>query len=115
MVAEHFELYLPNHLFTLPAGTRPLPSCLGGGDLDGDVYNVAFLKDLHPSQNIPPAEYEPAEKKQLERPSTMEDVAEFVADYINSDVSVIICVLCISFRKFLDTHRSLASCRLIGC
>ncbi|KAF8507044.1 RdRP-domain-containing protein [Russula emetica] len=67
-------------------GTRPLSSCLGGGDLDGDVYNVAFLEDLHPSQNFRPAEYKPATRKELSRPSTMDDVADFVADYINSDI-----------------------------
>jgi RNA-dependent RNA polymerase len=102
--SEYLELYLPNRLFTLPAGTRPLPSCLGGGDLDGDVYNVAFLQDLFPSQNIPPATYEPAPKKLLPRPSTMDDVADFVADYINSDVSVVVRVLCIIFRKFSYRH-----------
>ena len=88
-----------------------MQSCLGGGDLDGDVYNVTLLKDLHPSQTIPPAPYEPAPKKLLERPSTMDDVADFVADYINSDVSVAICV----GENFLtDTHRSWAWWRLVG-
>ena len=99
-----FRILLSNHLFTIPAGTRPLPSCLGGGDLDGDVYNVAFLQDLHPSQNHRPAAYKPAVKKLLERPSTMDDVADFVADYINSDVSVVICALCIIFRVFSYRH-----------
>jgi hypothetical protein len=80
---------LANPLFTLLAGTRPLPSCLGGGDLDGDTYNVTSLTDLHPSQNFPPAAYEPALRKTLTRPSTMDDVADFVADYINSDVRIV--------------------------
>ena len=66
-----------------------MPSYLGGGDLDGDVYNVTSFKDLHPSQNIPPAAYEPAKKKLLPEPSTMADVADFVADYISSDVSAV--------------------------
>jgi hypothetical protein len=110
---RHFELYLANHLFDLPAGDRPLPSCLGGGDLDGDMYNVTFLKDLHPSQNIPSAAYIPAPKKLLPQPSTMADVADFVADYINSDVSVI-CVLCAFFLSLTDTHRSWAWWRSTG-
>lgn len=76
-------------LFTLLTGTRPLPSCLGGGDLDGDTYNVTDLPDLHPPQNFPPAAYEPAPRKTLTQPSTMDDVADFVADYINSDVSIV--------------------------
>lgn len=74
-----------------------MPSCLGGGDLDGDVYNVTFLKDLYPSQNFPPAKYDPAPRKLLEQPSTMDDVADFVADYISSDVSFVICVLYMIF------------------
>ena len=69
-----------------------MPSCLGGGDLDGDVYNVTFLEDLHPSQKFTPAAYEVAPMKLLPQPSTMADVADFVADYINSDVSVVICI-----------------------
>ena len=69
-----------------------MPSYLGGGDLDGDVYNVTSFEDLHPSQNIPPAAYEAAPKKLLPHPSTMADVADFVTDYINNDVSVVICI-----------------------
>jgi RNA-dependent RNA polymerase len=67
------------------------------------MYNVAFLKDLYPSRNEAPAAYKPAPKKLLSQPSTMDDVADFVADYINSDVSVVICV-CIIFRNFSYLH-----------
>lgn len=73
------------------AGDRPLPSCLGGGDLDGDTYNLLPLKDLpefKPSITRPPALYNPAPKKILERPSTMDDVAEFFMEYITSDVGL---------------------------
>ncbi|KAG6911837.1 hypothetical protein DXG01_000084 [Tephrocybe rancida] len=76
-------------------GTRPLPSCLGGGDLDGDVYNVIPL-NVRPEFNVirthEPAVYAPAKKKLLDRPSTMVDVAEFVMEYINSDVVGIIAI-----------------------
>jgi hypothetical protein len=79
------------------------------------MYNVTSFKDLHPSQNIPSAAYDPAQKKLLERPSTMADVADFIADYINSDVSIVICVLYMIFRVFsYDTHRSWAWWRLTG-
>lgn len=60
---------------------------MGGGDLDGDTYNVTTFKDLHPPQNYPPAAYDPVPKKLLNRPSTMDDVGDFVVDYISSDVS----------------------------
>ena len=72
----------------LRAGERPLPSCLGGGDLDGDLYNVSTRRDLLPSRTYTPASYEPAQKKLVEHECTMEDVADFVAEYISSDVSL---------------------------
>ncbi|KAI8995541.1 RdRP-domain-containing protein [Trametes punicea] len=68
-------------------GARPLPSCLGGGDLDGDVYNVTTMPELLPPRTYEPASYEPAKRKLVDHESTMVDVAEFVAEYINSDVS----------------------------
>ncbi|RPD82652.1 RdRP-domain-containing protein [Lentinus tigrinus ALCF2SS1-7] len=73
-------------------GERPLPSCLGGGDLDGDVYNVTTRSGLLPKKTFYPADYEPAPKKFVDHESTMEDVAEFVAEYINSDTLGIIAI-----------------------
>jgi len=85
-------------------GDRPVPSCLGGGDLDGDVYNLIPLDELpefEPLRLSPPADYDPAPKKLLDRPSTMVDVAEFVMEYINSDVSFF--VLFLQFcKRFLS-------------
>jgi len=66
-----------------------VPSCLGGGDLDGDIYNLIPLNNLPefcPTKFCAPAKYDPAPKKEVDHPSTMEDVAEFVMEYINSDV-----------------------------
>ncbi|KAJ3516786.1 hypothetical protein NLJ89_g906 [Agrocybe chaxingu] len=80
---------LPNTVVFSVLGDRPVPSCLGGGDLDGDVYNLIPLEELPeftPESLYRPASYDPAPKKLLDRPSTMEDVADFVIDYINSDV-----------------------------
>jgi hypothetical protein len=75
------------------SGARPLPSCLGGGDLDGDVYNIIPL-EVHqcfmPEQIYSPAEYAPAQRKLLPRNSTMDDVAHFVAEYILSDVRLVL-------------------------
>jgi len=80
------EESLVNTLVFAVNGARPLPSYLGGGDLDGDVYNITWFTDLHPRQNWAPAAYDPATKKLLDRPSTMDDVADFVVDYISSDI-----------------------------
>ncbi|KAI0068465.1 RdRP-domain-containing protein [Artomyces pyxidatus] len=77
---------LPNTVVFSVKGERPLPSYLGGGDLDGDLYNVSTFPDLLPRTTFEPAAYEPAPKKYLDRPSTMDDVADFVADYIINDL-----------------------------
>ena len=51
-------------------------------------YNVALLQDLPIRRTYPAAAYTDAPKKLLDRRCTMDDVADFVTDYINSDVSV---------------------------
>ncbi|KAF9015323.1 RNA-directed RNA polymerase 2 [Cyathus striatus] len=87
---------LPNTVVFSVVGDRPLPSALGGGDLDGDLYNILPLQNLpefsptHPPYS--PAKYAPAPKKMLDRPSTMKDVAEFVMEFISSDVVGIIAI-----------------------
>ncbi|KAF5377659.1 hypothetical protein D9615_005257 [Tricholomella constricta] len=87
---------LPNTVVFSVLGSRPLPSCLGGGDLDGDVYNVIPLNSRPEFSSIPrtypPASYEQAKKKLVDHPSTMVDVAEFVMEYINSDVVGIVAI-----------------------
>ena len=51
-------------------------------------YNIALLLDLPIQNTYPAAAYTDAPKKLLDRRCTMDDVADFVTDYINSDVSV---------------------------
>ncbi len=72
------------------SGQRPLASCLGGGDLDGDLYNVLpldVLPEFRPRSVEKPASYDPAPKRLLDRASNMKDVADFIVEFINSDVS----------------------------
>ncbi|KAJ7130056.1 RNA-directed RNA polymerase 2, partial [Mycena crocata] len=80
---------LPNTVVFSVLGARPLPSCLGGGDLDGDTYNIIPLNKcpgFWPQKTYQPGEYAPVEKKLVKHRSTMVDVADFVVEYINSDV-----------------------------
>ncbi|KAG8927277.1 hypothetical protein FRC02_008331 [Tulasnella sp. 418] len=67
-------------------GPRPIPSCLGGGDLDGDLYNLVLHSDLHPPVIDSPAEYFPEGDHDLGRESTIDDIADFVVEFINSDI-----------------------------
>ncbi|KAL0581139.1 hypothetical protein V5O48_000928 [Marasmius crinis-equi] len=67
-------------------GKRSLASCLGGGDLDGDLYDVITHAPLLPGQNEKPASYEAGETLTLDQESTIEDICDFVVEYISSDV-----------------------------
>ncbi|KAI0778083.1 RdRP-domain-containing protein [Trametes elegans] len=83
---------LPNTIVFSTKGKRPLPSCLGGGDLDGDVYNVTTRDDFTRVRTYPPASYDPAPKRLVDHDSTMDDVADFVAEFITSDTVGIIAI-----------------------
>ncbi|KAI6116669.1 RNA dependent RNA polymerase-domain-containing protein, partial [Pisolithus croceorrhizus] len=67
-------------------GTRSLPNSLAGGDLDGDMYEVVQYRQLLNLRPHEPAAYPPARPFTLNRPSTVNDVCDFIVDYINSDV-----------------------------
>lgn len=86
-------------------GSWSLPNGLGGGDLDGydvlppfvnkgliqrfsDMYEVIQYGDLLVPEHHDPASYPPVEPFKLDRPSTTEDVCDFIVEYINSDVVV---------------------------
>ncbi|KAI6110431.1 RNA dependent RNA polymerase-domain-containing protein [Pisolithus croceorrhizus] len=67
-------------------GTRSLPNSLAGGDLDGDIYEVVQYRPLLNLRPQEPATYPPARPFTLNRPSTVNDVCDFIVDYIYSDV-----------------------------
>ena len=52
------------------------------------VYNVTDYAPLHPKICYPAAAYDPARKKLVDRPSTIEDVIDFVVDFMDSDVCI---------------------------
>ncbi|KAJ3808703.1 RNA-directed RNA polymerase 2 [Lentinula aff. lateritia] len=81
---------LPNTIVFSTTGDRPVPSALGGGDLDGDEYDIIPLDTLpkfqiSQSQIQKPSLYKPAVRRELIRHCTLLDVAEFVMQYILSD------------------------------
>ncbi|KAK0497236.1 RdRP-domain-containing protein, partial [Armillaria luteobubalina] len=104
-----------NHLVNVVVfsckGSRSLPSCLGGGDLDGDIYNVILDKTLYPPKSFTA---EPGAYKSLSpdvRPNVCgkTEVAEFVINYIKSDLLGYISTLHlkISDLKTLDCEECL--------
>lgn len=66
-------------------GTRDLPSQLSGGDLDGDLYNIIWDPEARPKWIYAPADYPRVPPKDIGRPVTREDMAEFFVDFMQSD------------------------------
>ncbi|KAI3641046.1 hypothetical protein MIR68_001924 [Amoeboaphelidium protococcarum] len=67
-------------------GPRPHPNEASGSDLDGDIYFVTWDKNLIPPfQNFYPQDYEnqvnPVKKDNI----SMDDIADFMVDYITND------------------------------
>lgn len=77
---------LKNVVVLPSSGGRSLASMLGGGDLDGDLYSIIRESTLLPTEHQEPAAYEPVGKRELDRPSQIEDVCDFIIEYIDSDV-----------------------------
>ncbi|GLB43035.1 putative rdRP-domain-containing protein [Lyophyllum shimeji] len=67
-------------------GDRSLPSCLGGGDLDGDIYNLILNRDLFPTRTVAPGSYRGLPHRETAGPCTVSDVADFVIDYLEADL-----------------------------
>lgn len=79
------------NVVVLPAiGNRSLASCLAGGDLDGDTYDIYYANpDLLTSRPAQPAEYPPGEVWTLNErrgDATVDDICDFIVEFINSDV-----------------------------
>ncbi|KAF9034492.1 RdRP-domain-containing protein [Hymenopellis radicata] len=83
---DHPIASLVNVVVFSSKGERSLPSMLGGGDLDGDLFNVLTDPDLIPEQTEAPGSYEPVTPHKLGRPSEMYDIAKFVCDYVIGDI-----------------------------
>ncbi|KAF8267887.1 RNA dependent RNA polymerase-domain-containing protein [Lactarius quietus] len=79
------------NVVVLPAvGDRSLASCLAGGDLDGDTYDIYYANpNLLFPRNTQPAEYPPGEVWTLSErrgDATVDDICDFIVEFINSDV-----------------------------
>ncbi|KAI5995827.1 RNA dependent RNA polymerase-domain-containing protein [Pisolithus orientalis] len=77
---------LKNVVVFAARGTQSLPNSLGGGDLDGDLYEVMQYGPLLVPEHHNPAAYPSTKPYRLDRPSTIHDVCDFIVEYINSDV-----------------------------
>ncbi|KAI0780590.1 RdRP-domain-containing protein [Trametes elegans] len=77
------------NVVVLPSvGKRPLASMLGGGDLDGDLYSIIKYDPLLPTVHKDAGDYRGVGTRELPdgRTSTVDDICDFIVEYINSDV-----------------------------
>jgi hypothetical protein len=66
-------------------GSRDLPSMLGGGDLDGDLFHIIFDPNLQTSEPLSPACYEKQSPQELDRNVEILDMTNFFVDFMESD------------------------------
>ncbi|KAG8901072.1 hypothetical protein FRC00_009256 [Tulasnella sp. 408] len=76
---------LANTVIFSVKGKRPLAACLGGGDLDGDLYYLITNPELHPPKYEIPAWNDEYETHTLDRDSTITDIVDFVIEYMIHD------------------------------
>jgi RNA-dependent RNA polymerase len=79
------------NVVVLPAvGERSLASCLAGGDLDGDMYDIYLANPgLIPTVQAAPADETinaPWTLPEGRGDATVEDICDLIVEYINSDV-----------------------------
>ncbi|KAG1835528.1 RdRP-domain-containing protein [Suillus variegatus] len=82
-------------------GERALASCLGGGDLDGDIFNLILDPRLLPTKQFEPGEYPAVTIRSIPNVCGISDVADFVIDYIQADL---IGPIAISHLRFSDLN-----------
>lgn len=87
VISSPLEAFKDHVLIRDMPGERSLPQSLGGGDLDGDLYNLIMAHDLFPDETMLPGAYPTVEPQCLPagRTSTIDDIADFVINFINND------------------------------
>ncbi|KAI9314709.1 RNA-dependent RNA polymerase [Obelidium mucronatum] len=97
-------------------GKRDLPSKLGGGDLDGDMFSIienrAFFP--HPSAFRAAAEYTATKPIELDHPVTMDDIADFILFYMQHDKLGIIARRHLALADQVDGGSTHPDCLLLS-
>ncbi|KAG8932252.1 hypothetical protein FRC02_001392 [Tulasnella sp. 418] len=93
-VIDEHKYLKPNEVFICVRDKDEKPQYISGRILitrspqvhPGDIYNIITNEELFPPKCDPPGRYEQVELKKLDRPCEIEDLADWVADYINADI-----------------------------
>ncbi|KAF2115325.1 RNA dependent RNA polymerase-domain-containing protein [Lophiotrema nucula] len=85
---DHHPLRALRNCIVFPRkGKRDLPSCLSGGDLDGDIYGIIWDSEaVNGCQYVfEPADYPRVEPLNIERPVMREDMTDFFIQFMATD------------------------------
>ncbi|GAA6063172.1 hypothetical protein JCM10212_005017 [Sporobolomyces blumeae] len=86
-VSRRLRMRALENCVVLPTkGRRSLASMMGGGDLDGDMYQIITRGDLIPQTACRPASHDPQPPLVLDRPATANDVADCFVRFIKNDL-----------------------------
>ncbi|KAJ3404630.1 hypothetical protein HDU80_002570 [Chytriomyces hyalinus] len=79
--------HLHNVIVFSQHGKRDLPSQLGGGDLDGDMFSIIQNRTIFPkrSEFRVAADYAVTKPDAMDRPVTMDDISEFIIFFMVND------------------------------
>lgn len=92
-------------------GKRPHPNEMSGSDLDGDMYFVSWDDQFYNViENQEPMDFPKATKKYLDRKVNVDDIIDFVGEYIKNDNLGIIANAHVVHADKKDILRKLASC-----
>ncbi|EIW86345.1 RdRP-domain-containing protein [Coniophora puteana RWD-64-598 SS2] len=104
--------HLTNVVVFSTQGDRALPSFLGGGDLDGDDFNLILDEALFPTANSEPGSYVSLPIKETTHPCGIEDVVDFVFNYFETDLVGRIAIMHLRFADLEDP--GCASCMTLA-
>ena len=78
---------LKNCIVFSQKGKRDLPSCLSGGDLDGDIYGIIWDENAvrQCKRTFKPADYPRVEPLNIERTVNREDMTDFFVQFMATD------------------------------
>ncbi|GAA5893038.1 hypothetical protein JCM5296_003412 [Sporobolomyces johnsonii] len=76
---------LENCVVLPTVGQRALSSMQGGGDLDGDTYQLITIPALIPEETVPPRSHEAVPPVELDHPATSDDVADCFVNYLTNN------------------------------
>jgi RNA-dependent RNA polymerase len=66
-------------------GRRPLCNELGGGDLDGDLYQIFTGPELFPTTDFEPSSYPTVKHRELAHRCTERDLVDFKLEFMRED------------------------------